>query len=247
MAEIDAALTSIDAMAGIEPGAALDGLAARRLAELTPEVAARVLSILVGRSGEAMHARKIVNACCRALLWGQPALSDERRVEIRAAAHSLGLGAVVALFTGASAALAADPDARRIDPELGALTLGHRKQFARTETDPDRIARFAADGDAAVMRNLLVNPRVTEALVVSIAARRPTTAAVLEEIARSQRWSSRRSVRRALALNPYSPPTLVNPLLPQLTAVDLHEVATSMVLHPAVRSAAKALLGARRA
>ena len=246
MEDIESALDLIDAMAGIEPGPALDGLAARRLADLPAEMAARVLSELVGQAGDELHARKVVNACCRALLWGTPALSDERRIAIRAAAHALGLGTVVALFTGASAALSADPDARRIDPALAVLTLGHRKQFARTETDPDRIARFAGDGDASVIRNLLINPRITEALVVRIAARRPASAVVLEEIARSQRWSSRRSVRRALALNPYSPPALVNPLLPQLTSVDLEEVATMLVLHPAVRSAAQAILVARR-
>ncbi|MSP61211.1 MAG: hypothetical protein EXR72_12870 [Myxococcales bacterium] len=244
--EIDAAQRLVDAMAGIEPGPALDTLAARQLARLSPEIAARALAVLVGGASCGPHQRKAANALCRALLWGGADLDDLHRGAIRAAAHSLGLGWVVALFTEGSAALAFDPDARRVDPEIGSLTLGHRKQMARTESDRDRITRLTVDDDRSVIQNLLQNPRMTEDLVVRIAARRPAPEEVLEEVARSQRWSLRRGVRRALALNPYAPPTLVNPLLPHLIAGDLAEVAASMALHPAVRSAARALLGARR-
>ncbi len=243
----DTAAAMIAALAGLEAGLSLDDAAARRLAEMTAEEAAQALAALIARSGDEPAERQVVDACCRALVFGTPALSEERRGAIRAAAHGLGLGAVSALLTAASPALAPEPEFRPIDPALASLTLGHRKQFARTERNPERLARFAADGDASVIRNLLVNPRITEALVVRIAARRPIAAVVLEEIARSPRWSSRREVRRALALNPYAPPTLVNPLLPRLGATDLEEVAASDVLHPAVRAAARSLLDARRA
>jgi hypothetical protein len=88
---------------------------------------------------------------------------------------------------------------------------------------------------------------VPEQLVVRIAARRPSPGEVLAEVARSRRWNARRTVRRALALNPCTPPTVVSPMLPLLVDGDLREVAQSEILHVAVRRAARAILDARSA
>jgi hypothetical protein len=235
----------VDGMAGIEAGPALDGLAARRLAALCPEEAAEALADLLGRASLDPLERKALQACTRALVWGEPELPEERRRAIRVAAASLGFGSVAALFSGAEAARPHEPEPPYIDPGLASLTLGHRKQFARTETDPDRIARFSRDDDPTVIQNLLLNPRMTEALVVRIAARRPATAEVLSEVARSAKWGVRYSVKKALALNPHAPPALVNPILPHLTSADLKELSVNSVLHPAVRTASRALLAAR--
>ena len=236
----------VESLAGIERGPALDGLAARWLSERTPEEAARSLDRLVGRPGLDQRQRKTLEALARAVLFGPPPLTDERRRAIRAAAFALGFGAVAALFTEASPALVRDEDARRLDPLMGSLSLGHRKQLARLERSPDRLVRLGNDDDPTVIRNLLDNPRLTEALVVRIAARRPIAEAVLVEVGRSRRWSVRATVRRALALNPDSPPALVNLLLPHLVGEDLSAVAETESLHPAVRAAARALLFARR-
>src|SRR5262245_34094510 len=128
-------------MAGIERGPALDGVAARRLAALTPEEAARAIAELVSRPVRGDVGRKALGAVARALLWGRPELSEERRHAIRAAALGLGVGEVVALLTEASAGLTMERDARRPDAELASLTLGHRTQGARTEHNRDRLAR----------------------------------------------------------------------------------------------------------
>jgi hypothetical protein len=238
----------VDAMAGIQPGLLLDALAARRLCALTPDEAALALGELVAGARESDAARKALGAICRALLGAEdvaPAVSVEQRRAIRAAAAALGLGAVAALFTEATAERALDEEGRRIDPAFASLTLGHRTQLARVENDRDRLARLALDDDPSVVRNLLLNPRLTEELVVRVAARRRAPGEVLAEVARSRRWSARSRVRRALALNPSTPPAMASTLLPQLIDADLREVAACEVLHPAVRRAAAAVLDAR--
>jgi hypothetical protein len=237
----------VDALGAIEPGDALDQLAAQRLAALPPGDAAELLAALAARRPGTPAERKVLGALCRALVWGAPRIDDERRRAIRAQAHARGLGAASALLTEAAPERQRDSDgseSRRGDPEATAQTLGHRTQYARA-APLERLPRIAADDDPRVIRNLLLNPRLTEPLVVRIASRRPTSAEVLTEVARSGRWGVRPQVRRALALNPYAPPTVVSTLLPQLGAPDLREIAASPVLHPAVRSAARALLAAR--
>src|SRR2546426_916634 len=75
--------------------------------------------------------------------------------------------------------------------------------------------------------------------------RRPQRQEVLEEIFLSRRWSSNRRVRRALALNPYSPPALASAALALLTAPDLREVAADLTISSDVRVHARRLLAAR--
>jgi len=238
---VDASRALVDALAALE-GEALDAQAARKLAALSPTEAVRAIADLVERPwGE--RERKALAALCRALTWPGREFPEERREELRAAALGAGKGVVAALLTKATAERFLDEEARRADREVGALTLGHRKQLARA-CPKDTIDRLALDGDPQVIRNLLMNPRVTEALVVRIAARRPAPARVLEEVARS-RWSLRPPVRLAIALNPYSPPTVVNPLLATLSATDLRSISEDPVLHPAVREAAQSILSAR--
>lgn len=237
----------VDALGAIEPGEALDLAAADRLAALSPADAAELLAALAARRPGTPAERKVLAALCRALVWGAPRIDDERRRAIRTQAHARGLGAASALLTEAAPERQRDTDpgeSRRGDPEATAQTLGHRTQLARA-APLDRLSRLATDEDPRVIRNLLLNPRLTEPLVIRIASRRPVAAEVLTEVARSPRWGVRPLVRRALALNPYAPPPVVSTLLPQLGGPDLREIAQSPVLHPAVRGAARALLAAR--
>lgn len=76
-----------------------------------------------------------------------------------------------------------------------------------------------------VIRELLLNPRLTEALVVRVAARRPVRPEVLVEIFASPRWGVRMAVRRAIALNPCAPAELAARLLPHLATEDLRAIA----------------------
>jgi hypothetical protein len=233
----------VDSLAGLDPGAALDGAAGRLLASLAPPDAASALAALLGRAGDARE-KKALWALCRALHFGP--LDGDRKDEIRRAAFMMGLGEVVALFTEAAARRVDDEALRPPDKrDDTAATLGARTQAARGERRPERLLRLCVDPHPAVIRNLLLNARLTEAHVLRIAARRPVDARVLEEVGRSPRWSRRPAVRRALALNPYAAPALAVSLLPGLGRVDLEEVAGSGTLHDYVRESARALLAAR--
>ena len=77
------------------------------------------------------------------------------------------------------------------------------------------------------------------------ASRRPTHAAVLEEVFRSRRWSSSRRVRKALAMNPFSPPALASAALSLLTSPELRDVARDEHVGPEVRARALRLLSRR--
>jgi hypothetical protein len=131
-----------------------------------------------------------------------------------------------------------------IDREMRARTLGERRALARTR-DRDLLARLATDQDPTVVRQVLQNARCTEREVLLAASRRPTRPEVLDEIFRSRRWSASRRVRRALALNPYAPPSLASAALSLLTAPDLREVANDLSVSADVRVQARRLLGAR--
>src|SRR5437870_1773392 len=152
---------------------------------------------------------------------------------------------VQALFARTQPARDFDHDREEwIDREMRARTLGERRALARTH-DRDLLARLATDPDAIVVKHVLQNARCTEREVLLAASRRPQRAEVLEEIFRSRRWSANRRVRRALALNPYTPPSLASAALALLTAPDLREVAGNLTIAPEVRVQARRLLGNR--
>jgi hypothetical protein len=122
-----------------------------------------------------------------------------------------------------------------------ALTLGERKSLARrpTRRTLDALMR---DSHPMVVRALLANPRLTEDDVVRMAARRPGSPDALTEIARDSRWMLRPRVRRALVLNPATPPDLSVPLVRVLLEGELEEVAAAQDLPPVVAKAASDLL-----
>jgi hypothetical protein len=121
------------------------------------------------------------------------------------------------------------------------LTLGERKQLARA-ANRELLARLLRDPDPTVIRLLLGNPRVTEADVLAIAARRPTTAEMQREIYASPRWIARYHVKRALVLNPFSPCDISTRLLALLSEHDIREVAVDGELPVPVRETAQRLL-----
>jgi hypothetical protein len=129
------------------------------------------------------------------------------------------------------------PDEDRI-PDYGRgrpLTLGERKSLARR---PDRgmLERLLRDPHPDVIRQLLVNPKLTEDDVLSLAARRPCRPDVLVEIARTPRWTHRPRIRMALVFNPDTPLEVSAPLLGLLVRQELQLVATSPTVAPAVRA-----------
>lgn len=131
--------------------------------------------------------------------------------------------------------------AARADAKLFTLPLGVLKSRARLTTNPDELSRLAVASNAAVIREVLKNPRLTEDLVVRIAARRPARPEPLEEIWRSPRWNNRPAVRRALVFNPYLPPDTGVKIVPLLSVADLRALAVDGKVHLAVRELAQRL------
>ncbi|MGM0574864.1 MAG: hypothetical protein ACQEXJ_03915 [Myxococcota bacterium] len=138
---------------------------------------------------------------------------------------------------------ARDEDFAR-DDLLDGLTLGERKAKARA-LDRNLLARMLNDGDPAVIRVLLRNPRITEQEVLRLAAKRPNRAAVLREIARVSRWICRPRIQRALLLNPYTPVRVSVVLMPLMSAQDLHQFSRDKSLHPLTVAIARELLDLR--
>ncbi len=130
------------------------------------------------------------------------------------------------------------------DKDFGRLTLGERKFLARGR-DRLRLDRLLLDPDPAVIRNLLLNPHLTERDVVRIASRRPARDIIQREIAAS-RFACRYRVRQALVHNPYTPTDLSLKLVGFLLRKDLVRVKEDATLHPLVREEAGRLLKARR-
>ncbi len=133
--------------------------------------------------------------------------------------------------------------AARADAKMFNMPLGYLKQQARLTQNPDELSRLAVASNASVVREVLKNSRLTEALVVRIAARRPARPEPLTEIWLSARWSQRPAVRRALVLNPYLPPDVGAKIVPMLSKSELAEVAEDSGLHQSIRQQAKVLLG----
>ncbi len=130
-----------------------------------------------------------------------------------------------------------EPEEDRV-PDYGrgrALTLGERKSLARR---PDRamMDRLLRDPHPDVIRQLLVNPKLTEDDVLTLAARRPCRPDVLTQIARSTKWVHRARIRMALVLNPDTPLDVAAPLVGLLMRHELRLVATSTTVPPAVRA-----------
>ncbi len=170
-------------------------------------------------------------------------LDADRRAALVAAGQDDGcVAAVQWLLAGAAPPGRDGPDpGQLVAHELGELTLGHRRSGAR-HARRDQLQRFALDPDPGVIANLLQNPRATEAVVLSICARRPTVSAPLEAVFRAPRWRQRHRIRAALVHNPYLAQPFAQNLLPLLGRGELVAVRDDESLAPSLRLAAQRLL-----
>jgi hypothetical protein len=96
-----------------------------------------------------------------------------------------------------------------------------------------QVSRRAAHTSPIAIQKLLRDPGCTERDAVRIAARRPVTPAILDEIIRSK-WIERIDVRTALAANPFTP-TRASLLLLPVTRVG---IVIKGDVHPRLRSLA---------
>ncbi len=220
--------------------------AARLLAELDPTDAATLLQEVQVLARQGLDAaNEAMAAFARALELeadGIPHVGLLRR-----AAELSGAQTVELLFSEGEAAMAYDATAAaRADAKLFSQPLGVLKSRARLTQNPDEMARFAVASNAAVVRELLRNARLTEDLVVRIAARRPARPEPLVEIWRSDRWTTRPAVRRALAFNPYLPVDVGARIVPLLSQAELKELSRDSSVHPSLREQATTLLAAAR-
>ncbi|MBL8922217.1 MAG: hypothetical protein JNJ54_25430 [Myxococcaceae bacterium] len=221
--------------------------AARLLAELDPTGATTLLHEVqvLARRGR-RDASEALHAFTRALELEAGAIPHVELLQ-RAAALS-GAETVELLFSTGEAAMAYDATAAaRADAKLFNQPLGVLKSRARLTQNPDEMARFAVASNAAVVRELLRNARLTEDLVVRIAARRPARPEPLVEIWRSERWTTRPAVRRALAFNPYLPVEVGARIVPLLSRAELIELSKDTTVHASLKAQAQALLSAGRA
>jgi hypothetical protein len=118
-------------------------------------------------------------------------------------------------------------------------TVGERRALAKGQ-DRDLLERLLYDQNPLVIRVLLLNPRITERDVIKLAARRPNSPRVLQEVFASRRWIVRYGVKVALSRNPYTPPKIAVRLVSFLMGSDLAEMTTDDTLHPELREAARA-------
>jgi hypothetical protein len=216
--------------------------AARALARVHATEATELLQHLIDLTRSGWEPARCVMGSVVAAL-AQDAEEIPHADALRRVAGIQDLPLVEDLFADGPAAREMPEDAAaRNDAKLFTESLGHLKSKARLTRDPDEMARLAAAANAAVVRQLLLNPRLTESVVVRIAARRPARPEPLIEIWRSPRWFARHAVKRALAFNPYLPPEVGSKIVPLLTTTDWRELAEDRGVHESIRDQARQLL-----
>lgn len=108
---------------------------------------------------------------------------------------------------------------------LSRLTVGEKINLAR-RAGPDILAHLLDDPNPSVLRALLENPRVTEAVLLPLANRTAASPRNLRILARDPRWGRRYEIRAALARNPAAPYQEIFEILPTLQRDDLEVVAS---------------------
>ena len=233
----DAARALAQRLAALEEGRIRARAAARALGALDPERGLAVVAAMTREGG--VEVRVALAAVAQAFADPDPELPYGWRAELYSAAVRDGAGEVGALLLSPPPLRAFEEPFDKPDKRLAHLTLGHKKAFARSNRDPDLLARLAAEGEPVVVRELLRNPQLTEAFVVRIAARRPCRPQTLRCLFESRRWRTRPAIALAVARNPYTEPELAVKLVPLLGRPDMVELARDATVHPLVRGFAE--------
>ena len=218
---------------------------AERLKDLPVEAAVELLHSLVRLAETGDDDARIALLACVELDRYEKALGYHYLADLYVTADGMGYEEVKRLLT-TSEARKRPRKTGRVENEYVERTLGERTELARVTRDRDLIDRLLYDRNPLVIRMLLANPRIVERDVVKVAAMRPTSPKILDEVVRSGRWSPRYAVKKALALNPYSPVNTAISLLTFLNRPDLDQVSESSEVSDSLRSAARELI-ARRA
>lgn len=220
--------------------------AARELAKRDPTDATELINhlLLLARGGWE-PASCVLNAFTAALT--QEAASIPYAHALKRLAELQDLSLASSFLAEGPARLEMDADAaKRKDALSVSDSLGHQKTKARTTTNKDVLIRLLTISHPDVIRNALLNPRLTEPFVVNVAARRPSRPEPLIEIFKSPKWGVRHLVRRALVFNPYLPLDLGSKIVPLLNENDLKELSNDKQVHDSLRHQATELLRASK-
>jgi hypothetical protein len=228
------------------------------------EVAAEELSALLDAAAETLDAAAIRQVFLNPFLEGGAIerLLAMRRVRVlytarrEAVAHprtprALALQLVAGLYWRDLVAIGADTrlhplvrrsaDTRLVE-RLAGMSVGERIAVAR-RAGPGVIPTLRLDPTPRVIAALLDNPRLSEGLLLPLAAYERAHPQVLAVVARDPRWGVRTQLRRALSLNPATPVPVALALLPALDKRSLGAVASAPRLAEPVRRRAALLAG----
>ena len=125
------------------------------------------------------------------------------------------------------------------------ITLGERRSLA-SGSNRRVLERLLLDPSELVIGKLLLNPNLNNQDMLVITSRRPTTPAILQEVASSTRWLRDPTVREALVRNPFGATGIGLKLLPTLHIREIRQLASSGDLHPAITEFAQLLVRLRK-
>ncbi|MBI2413736.1 MAG: hypothetical protein HYV24_11080 [Deltaproteobacteria bacterium] len=219
-------------------------LLGRRLSHLTPDDSARAIDIIYKKGTETGHAKKAASLLVNPDGLKSVLGADRYRL-IYLASIELGLVKVSRLFTDLPP-LKKGLSGYQTEEEgpMELISLGERRALSKRPVK-ETIDRLLSDPDTMVIGNILNNPRTTEKEVLKVASKRANSPAILKLVAVHRKWSKRYDVRKAIALNPYSPPRVTVALLEGLMTQDLRAVAEDKTLHSQVREAARDIVKER--
>jgi hypothetical protein len=153
---------------------------------------------------------------------------------IREAALAEGRLAVAAILGGGPARCAIAARGRlaeigiAVEGPLGILVEGPRaflyRPAWRINLTRTRVHQLLLHHDPLMIRRLVASRQIRPEHVVAIAARRPTTAAIVRELCASRRWMLHAEVREAITANPFTPADVVLPLLATLPRIELRRL-----------------------
>jgi hypothetical protein len=130
-------------------------------------------------------------------------------------------------------------------PDDRMLTLGERRARSR-RPDPQSIESFLYDPDRIVATHLLQNTRITQAHVIRMACKRPTTGEALRSIFESEKFGLSRQIMLALIQNPYTPYPVVFGLAFLLSQTELSLLREVESMSPTLKQMVAHLHGARQ-
>jgi hypothetical protein len=130
----------------------------------------------------------------------------------------------------------------RLAERVPKLSVGERIAVAR-QAGPGVISKLRHDPSPRVIEGLLENPRLTEGLLLPLAASDTARPEVLARVAENPRWGVRYPIRAALARNSKTPVQTALSVLSMLKKSDLEAVAADWKLATPVRQRANLLLG----